>query len=219
MRIHLYIALALSLSSKLSAATEEKPLVWDEASVGDNWDRAIRDFRRDHNFAVLLGQTRTHWKGKTDVLPEIDTKTSASEITLEYAFHIPWSGGFGYSLGTSSSIQLDQGRSTVRTHYRATLPGLEFGLVWNASNHLRFNLGAIYGWERVDGLKIDGQPNRLSLTEESLSGKFAVDFFWKLTWAVRLAYEETHFPRDAALGYDLEKGISRVRLGLVKHLL
>lgn len=217
MRILLYLSLGLILSAKLHA--EEKPLVWDEKSVGDDWNRAVRDFRRDHNFGILLGQTRTHWKGKTDAVPNVDTETSSTELTLEYSFHIPWGHGFGYSLGTSSSIQVDQGKGSVTTHYRATLPGLDLGLVWNPNESFRLNLGLVYGWERVDGLKIDGQPGRLSLTEESLSGKFAVDWFYKLTWAVRLEYEETHFPKDAALGYDLEKNIMRLRLGLIKHLL
>lgn len=217
MRILLYLALGLILSPKLLA--EDRALVWDEASVGEDWDRAVRGFRRDHNFGLLLGQTETHWDGKTDTVPEIDTETSSSEITVQYSFHIPWGHGFGYSLGTSSSIQLDQGSGAVKTHYRATLPGLELGLVWNASNRFRLNLGLVYGWERVDGLKVEDQPGRLSLTEEGLSGKFALDVFWKLTWAVRLELVSTQFPGDAALGHDLQKSIVRYRVGLIKHLL
>ncbi|RYZ70103.1 MAG: hypothetical protein EOP09_06600 [Proteobacteria bacterium] len=217
MRRLLYLALGLILSPKLFA--EERPLVWDEQSVGDDWDRAVRDFRRDHNFGFLLGQTRTQWKGRTDTALEIDEKTYATELTLQYSFHIPWSKGFGYSLGTSSSIQLDQGESEVSTHYRATLPGLELGLVWNANSAIRFNLGVVYGWERVDGLRVKDEPGTISITEESLSGKFSIDVFWKLTWAVRIEFEDTHFPTDAALGNDLEKNIVRLRVGLIKHLL
>ncbi len=219
MRKSLYLASSLILSPKVYAEEEDRPFVWDEASVGDDWGRAVRDFRRDHNFAVLMGQTKTQWLGRTEALPKVDTENSATELTLEYSFHIPWGYGIGYSLGTSSSIQVDQKNSSLETHYRASLPGLELGLVWNPLDKLRFNLGMVYGWERIDGLKISGQPGRLSLTEESLSGKFSTDVFRRLTWAVRIEYEETHFPRDAALGYDLEKTIYRIRIGLLKHLL
>lgn len=217
MRILLYLALGLILSPKLDA--QDKPLVWDEESVGDDWDRAVRSFRRDHNFGILLGQTKTIWDGKTDTVPNVKGKTFSSELTIQYSFHIPWARGLGYSLGTSSSIQLDQAKGLVETHYRATLPGLELGLVWNASDRFRFNLGLIYGWERVDGLKIEGQAGRSSLTEESLSGSMSVDVFWKLTWAVRFEFVNNRFPGDAALGPDLQKDIVRYRVGLIKHLL
>lgn len=230
MRILLYLALGLILSCFPKLFAQERPFVWDEESVGDDWDRAVRDFRRDHNLGILLGQTRTRWKGRIEtksvnngetVTTEsiIDDETSATELTLQYSFHIPWTKGFGYSLGTSSSIQLDQNDSRIKTHYRATLPGLELGLVWNASNSLRLNLGLVYGWERVDGFQVRGNPERVSVTEESLSGKFSIDWYWRLTWAVRFEFEETRFPQDAALGLDLEKNIMRVRLGMVKHLL
>jgi hypothetical protein len=217
MRRILYLALGLILSPKLVA--EDRPLVWDEKSVGEDWNRAIRDFRRDHNFGLLLGQTRTQWSSLNGAASHTNDKSYATELTVQYSFHIPWSRGFGYSLGTSSSIQLDQGESKVSTHYRTSLPGLELNLVWNASERFRFNLGMVYGWERVDGLRVEGMPGVVSFTEESLSGKFSVDVFWKLTWAVRIEFEETHFPADAIAKYDLQKSIARLRLGLIKHTL
>lgn len=217
MRLLLYLALGLILSPKVFA--QEKPLVWDEQTVGDDWSRAVRDFRRDHNFGVLLGQVRTKWRGEKDAVSKVDTETFSTELTVEYSFHIPWGYGFGYSLGTSSSIQVDQGSSQVQTHYRASLPGLDLGLVWNANDSIRFNLAAVYGWERLDGLKIVGETGRLSLTEESISGKFAIDWFYKLTWAVRIEYQQTQFPKDSSIGFDLEKNMTRLRLGLTKHLL
>lgn len=217
MKIVLYAAVSLLFTAQLSA--QEAPLVWDESSVLDNWERAVRDFRRDHNFGILLGQTQTRWKGSVDDR-SIDTHSSASEITLQYSFHIPWTKGFGYSLGTSASVMLgDQGANNIQTHYRATLPGLELGLVWNINDRFRLNLGAVYGWERVDGLKIDDRPGRISITEESLSAKMSVDYFYKLTWAVRIEVEHTRFPENASASYDLEKSILRTRLGLIKHLL
>ncbi|MBC7533595.1 MAG: hypothetical protein H7318_18640 [Oligoflexus sp.] len=217
MRIVLYTAISLFFTTKLCA--QEAPLVWDESSVVDDWQRAVRDFRRDHNFGILLGQTKTRWKGSVEN-SLIDTESDATEITLQYSFHIPWSRGFGYSLGTSASVLLgDQGANNIQTHYRATLPGLELGLVWNLSDRFRLNFGAGYGWERVDGLKIDGREGRVSITEESISAKLSVDYFYKLTWAVRVEYEGTRFPKNASASYDLEKSIMRTRVGLIKHLL
>ena len=218
MKFFLYMAASLFLTTNLHA--QETPLVWDESSVVEDWGRAIRKYRRDHNFGILFGQTTTHWKGSTDVVPRIDTETTASEITLQYSFHIPWTHGFGYSLGTSVSALLgDQGSDTIEMHYRASLPGLEIGLVWNANDRWRANLGVVYGWERVNGLKIAGQAGRMSLSEESISGKMSVDYFYKLTWAIRIEIEATRFPPNASASYDLEKSIFRTRIGLVKHLL
>ncbi len=194
-------------------------MVWDESSIADDWRRAVRDFRREHNFGILVGQTKTRWKGIVDNVA-VDTETDATEITLQYSFHIPWIKGFGYSLGTSSSVLFgDQGSRTLETQYRATLPGLEMGLVLNLNDRFRSNLGVVYSWERVNGLKVLGRPGRISITEESLSAQLSIDYFYKLTWAVRLEFEDSRFPKNASASYDLEKSIFRSRVGLIKHLL
>ena len=218
-----YTAVSLLFTAKLYAQqpvlASEPPMVWDESSIADDWQRAVRDFRRDHNFGILLGQTMTRWKGSVDNVA-VDTETDATELTLQYSFHIPWYKGFGYSLGTSSSVLFgDRDSERLETQYRVTLPGLELGLAWNLNDRFRTNLGVVYGWERVDGLKIEGRDGRVSISEESLSAKISIDYFYKLTWAIRIEVVGTRFPENASASYDLEKSLFRTRLGLIKHLL
>ncbi|MBC7660337.1 MAG: hypothetical protein H7249_11615 [Chitinophagaceae bacterium] len=217
MRLFIYMAAGFILTTNLHA--EETPLVWDEASILDDWSRAVREFRRDHNVGILVGQTQTHWQGATAQVGSINTNTTGGEVTLQYSFHIPWTHGFGYSLGTSTSVIVGDHSDTIEMHYRATLPGLELGLVWNINDHWRTNLGGGYGWERVDGLKVVGQEGRLSLSEETMSAKFSIDYFYKLTWAVRFEVALSRFPHNASASYDLENSIYRTRIGLIKHLL
>lgn len=208
----------------------DKVLVWDETSDLVDWQRAIRDFRREHNFAVLAGQSSSDWNGRLSGTDEYRFQSEGYELGVAYSFHIPWSGGFGYTLGTSASVIAGEtSKRDYEIHYRARLPGLELGLVWNLSHRFRLAATLVYGWERIDQLRLPNefQHRKLSLTGETLAYRIALDYFYQLTWAVRAEFETSAFcyPSKRNFCYfgeethELEKTSNHIRVGIVKHLL
>lgn len=220
----------LLATQALGQGSSDRVLVWDETSDIVDWQRAIRDFRREHNFSILAGRTISVWDGHLDGVTEYSFLSQGYEFGAAYAFHIPWTGGFGYTLGTSASVIAgEKSRDDYQIHYRARLPGVELGLVYNINQHFRLNATLIYGWERVDQLRLpkEFQHRKLSLTGETLAYRIALDYFYQLTWAVRVEFESSEFCYTSKQSFcyygkethELEKISNNARIGIVKHLL
>jgi hypothetical protein len=221
------LILLAGLSSSSAALAVSDPTVsddmWSEGKTITDWSRALRNFRRDHNFAVNVGTVYTKWKG---LLPGYDRKfsfeTRGYSVGCEYSFHIPWGYGFGYRLGTSTGIIFsEQNDDKYETYYRAILPGLEAGIVWNASDRIRLSATFVYGWQRVDGLRFSPEwgDRKVSFTGETLSQKASLEYFYNLTTAAIITYDQGLFFYSESEKYEIQETTKALSVGIVKHLL
>jgi len=164
-----------------------------EASM---WERYVRGFRRDHNFSVSSGFSRGTWI--VDKFEEIESEHFSSEgiySKFRYSFHIEIYHGFGYLLG--SSIGYHQALNNSKTNKRAFVakssyqfPGLLGGLVWDISPMWRISAATDLFLERYDSIKkqvSEGHDEEvISITSESLDLFATIDYFYTLTWGIRL---------------------------------
>src|SRR6478609_667105 len=93
------------LSPALLAQEATEPLLRPE--LPKEWGRAVRGFRREHNFALSYGHAFNRWKGHlTDDPRPFAFRVEAHELRIQYSFHLPLIGGLGYYLGTEASVTM-----------------------------------------------------------------------------------------------------------------
>jgi hypothetical protein len=206
---------SFGLSAQPQATVEPQALT--------DWDRVIRGFRRDHNFTLGLGRAMHRWEG--NVPGQADRFRFSSEgwqLDFGYSFHLPLGWGFGYTLGTQTGFGFSESSgSGFRTAFTLHLPGWEVGLIWNLNERWRFFSSLIYSWQRVDRLQLPPErgSQKVALTGDARGYRFAIDYFYNLSWGLRVEGEALDFSYDSKEDLDLRKTGRTLRLAIVKHLL
>jgi hypothetical protein len=225
------ILLVASTSRKLQAQDlEHRQEIYQQ---NGEWSRAIRGFRRDHNFSLSYGRVWSQWdgvltqsnseEGEIDQPKSFSFSNSGNLISLNYAFHLPIWEGFGYYLGTKTHVyKAVRQNSEVRgDEFSFGLPGLNAGLVYNFSDHLRTSVGLELGWQRIERLKVPSLTGikDVSISGESMSWLGQLDYFYELSWAFQLSYESSRFSYAKAENLSLHKSSQIWSVGILKHLI
>ncbi len=205
-----------------SESSKELPLVGVEtASV--NWDKAIRGFRAEHNFSVGIGSDSSLLGAAKGTGSRITSRSESLRAEVAYSFHLPIFKGFGYYLGSTAGLIREQfNDNQFQGNYNMILPGLDAGLAWNLSNRWRLGLGYTFGWQRVESLKIQDftdEGAKVSINGESVSYRASIDYFFKLSEAVRIEFEQFTFYFSAPAILDLEKNGRSLKFIFLKHLI
>jgi hypothetical protein len=220
----LFILLILGcalISHGLHAQEVTEPLIRPE--LPREWSRAVRGFRREHNFSVSYGYVVSRWKGHlTDSTNIFSFANEGHQARISYAFHLPLVGGLGYYLGTqTSALMAATSRESEGGEISYGLPGLNVGLIVNLSDRVRLSSGIELGWQRIEKL---GMPERfdrkrISVTGETQTWNGQIDYFYELSWAIQLTYESSELNYNSKESLSLRKLSHSWSLGILKHLI
>jgi hypothetical protein len=209
------------ISHGLHAQEVTEPLIRPE--LPREWSRAVRGFRREHNFSVSYGYVVSRWKGHlTDSTDIFSFANEGHQARIAYAFHLPLVGGFGYYLGTQTSALLaPTSRESEGGEISYGLPGLNVGLIVNLSDRVRLASGIELGWHRIEklGLPERFERKRISVTGETQTWNGQFDYFYELSWAVQLTYESSELTYNSKESLALRKLSRSWSLGILKHLI
>lgn len=202
------------------------------------WDRYVRGFRRDHNFALSAGVSQGIWNVKRlGTLEKRKFRNSGVYSRFQYSFHLPLWRGFGYMLGSSFGYHYESSdrRRPFAPVPAYIFPGILTGLVVNISPVFRAAATFEANMERHDGVREqDGkEPDpEISITLEAFDFGAYFDVFYDLAWAIRveahhrhLDYLEPRCTRDNCRnkGFDVNANFKKeddwLGIGLVHHLL
>ncbi len=205
----------------LHAQDVTEPLIRPE--LPREWSRAVRGFRREHNFSVAYGYVVSRWKGHlTDSTDIFSFANEGHQARISYAFHLPLVGGFGYYLGTqTSALVAAPSRDNKGDEISYGLPGLNVGLIINLSDRVRVASGVEFGWHRIEklGLPETFERKRISVTGETLTWNGQIDYFYELSWAFQLTYESSELNYASEESLSLRKLSRTWSLGILKHLI
>lgn len=158
------------------------------------WSRYLRDFRGEHNFGASFGYTATEWNlGEFGVLSNQKISTTGTYIKANYSFYLPLFGQLGYMLGSSVGY-VSPGTCTDPRFSpppsTTEMPGLVVGLLYNISETTRVQLWEDFHLSRVSRLRLapvtQERVDFLHVTMETIDSNLALDFFFKLQWALRI---------------------------------
>ena len=196
------------------------------------WDRYVRGFRRDHNFALVSGIGVGVWQVNSFGSLTSERFPSDTIFTrFQYSFHLPIWRGFGYVLGSGMGyVHESSARDSVfQTVPAVQLPGILAGFVWNFSPALRLGTSLEAYLERLNGLKErDGTARdpRVHITMETWDLSTWFDGFYALDWAFRVethwrqsAFKRPRSPEGKAVDANIRRTDRWVAAGLVYHLL
>jgi|GEM_PF-2055219 len=197
-----------------------------------DWERYVRGFRREHQFALVAGYSSGVWElHRVGTMEGEKSREKGVFGKFQYSFHLPLYKGFGYLLGSSfgSLYESSSTGSRFRSVPSVMLPGVLAGFVLNVTPAIRcFLAGEVY-LERFDGLQDrDGQEpdERIHITTETFDGSFGVDWFYSLKWAVRaeghlrrLVYVRPQEPAGKPVDANIKKRDEWVGLGIAHHFL
>ncbi len=204
------------------------------------WDRSVRGFRTGHNFFGAFGFAYGTWQINGSLTrPEgpysYDRRieTSADVWSAQYSFHLPISGGFGYYLGSSAGVILNEDSKTKDLVIDRTLnlPGISLGLIYNFSPAFRFFGGLdwqLVRYERFSERYRDYDANNIVTFFNAYATRAQVgaDFFFRLRWALRLQWEKARIENLKVTGSTgQELGIFRQKIqnsyvgGFVYHII
>ncbi len=197
-----------------------------------DWEKSVRGFRRDHNFAMMAGPTGGVWHvTKLGGLAHQDVKSSGYFAQMQYSFHLPIYKGFGYTLGTSMSYITEQRvASELHPPSGGGFPGASIGLVLNVSPAFRLHGGFDYNLERWNELgERDGQDDDPTISVTARVGDWhaGFDVFYHLYWALRFEYHSRRStyirPFEVSASPALDAKIRKTDIwygaGVVYHLL
>jgi hypothetical protein len=205
----------------VNAQEVTEPLI--RAELPKEWSRAVRGFRREHNFSISYGYVISRWKGHlTDDEDIFSFANEGHQVRIAYAFHLPLMGGFGYYLGTqTSALMAASSREGKGSELSYGLPGLNVGLILNLSDRVRVASGVELGWQRIEklGLPERFESKRISVTGETRTWNGQIDYFYELSWAAQLTYEASELNYAPAESLSLRKVSRSWSLGILKHLI
>ena len=204
-------------------------------SETERWERHLRGFRREHNFALTVGASSGTWHVKDfGGVTHRDFPSNGVYSRFQYTYHIPLYEGFGYFLGSSFGYEYETG--DIARGFRPSpaigFPGVVAGLVMNLSPVFRFSVAGDVDLERYNNVQEHSATDdrEISITTNTYDAGAFLDVFYRLNWAVRLEAHRRHvdyeapqrdpsspqaYPVDATLSKD-ERWFG---LGLVYHLL
>ena len=187
------------------------------------WSRAIRGFRREHNFMVNYGLVANSWEAQLAGYDKsFHFKTAGQQLGFDYSFHLPLWGGLGYVLGTKlTAVIISPFTLTQVSSVSFGLPGMNVGLVLNSSDHFRMGAGMEFGWHRIDRLRLPIEEFRkpISITGETRAYRLSADYFYELSWALHLEYEVAKFSYQTSESLKLLKSSRAWSVGVLKHLI
>lgn len=203
------------------------------------WERHVRGFRREHNFALSSGITSGVWHVKRlgSITEERRFDNSGVYGRFQYSFHLPVWGGFGYMLGSSFGYHYESAdrRRQFRPVSGTGFPGVLAGLVFNFNPVFRIGSAFDASLERHNGIeerprvcepKSECKTTKISVTMQSYDLSGFLDIFYDLAWAVRIEAHrrELQYQRpDEAETYPVDANFRKadrwLGVGFVLHLL
>ena len=161
------------------------------------WERFVRGFRREHQFALSLGLSRGQWQVQRfgdevdDQIKDQSFRSAGAWTKFQYSYHIKIYRGFGYLLGSSAGYHYERppAKQTWRPVPGVQFPGVLAGFVLNINPVLRLSAALDVYLERYNRI-VRHLPNRpdtsISVTLQAYDLGFFVDVFYELNWAIRL---------------------------------
>jgi len=192
------------------------------------WDRAVRGFRREHNFALLVGSAQEQWNLRAfGEAPENQSIPRTSYTSrFQYTFHIPMSGSVGYFLGSGIGTRIGRKKDANDRLQRPTslvLPGIIAGMAYNPTPVLRLTIGVDAYLERLDNIGFESAfadpAVKVSATGRVVSYHVAMELFFRLNWAIKLFWEQDVLRLKTAGDVDVSRTTRQLGAGLVYHLL
>jgi hypothetical protein len=174
----------------------------------DRWDRHVRGFRREHNFALAAGMSSGTWHVKSfGTLSNEDFPARGAWSKFQYTYHIPIYSGFGYLLGSSAGYHYESANNdhAFRPVSCYEFPGVMAGLVMNFNPRFRLSVAADVYLERYNGIggpDSEGNQQQIAITLAAYDGGVFFDVFYDLPWAVRIEGHKRHldYERPNSLG-------------------
>jgi len=123
------------------------------------WDRYVRGFRREHNFALSTGVSSGTWDvrrfGSLTKNGPQKYDTTGVFTRFQYSFHLPFYSGFGFFLGSSIGYHYESAdkRKPFKPVPAYQFPGVLSGLVLNFNPVLRWSIGLDAYLERHNGIQ------------------------------------------------------------------
>ena len=182
-------------SAQLEAEEENQGIL---RLIEHPWERYVRRFRSEHNFALTAGGSTGYYN--IESFGEIVAqrfRSGAAWAKFQYSYHVPVYRGFGYLLGSSVGYYYEPAdrRRVFQPAPAKMFPGILGGLVMNFTASLRLSAAADVYMLRADRITsfdpVDpSRTEQISVTMVAydLGGFF--DYFYDLNWAIRL---ETHY--------------------------
>lgn len=227
--------LALTLPARAQEAPTLTPTIITRQEL-HQWDRHVRGFRSEHNFAFSAGVTSGTWRVKS--FGSIEDRRFANAglySRFQYSFHLPIYHGFGYMLGSSAGYiyETADSRRPFKPVAAWQYPGVLAGLVLNISSVLRWSVGIEAYLERHNGIaeREGGDDFDVHVTMQAYDAGTYFDIFYDLAWAVRIEahmrrvefnrpYQpEEPTPETEKVDASLSKEDQWLGVGLVYHLI
>lgn len=196
-------------------------------TVSHKWDKAVRGFRKGHNFTLLGSYRRIAFSLSKDTYPEVSRQLFAGQ--LRYAYHIQSDRNVGYFLGSSIGYIEPQVRGPEELEYQrfVEFPSLLIGGVFNASSYFRayaYFEGYLTRLERFRRLPF---TNAIDTTGETVRAGVGFDLFYLLEWGVTFDtsyyWSNMRAPKpESTADHGVESVImsgNSFSLGLVLHLI
>lgn len=191
------------------------------------WDRAVRGFRQDHNFAITSGLDFGIWSGHVGSKEQgFEFASAIPFINLYYSFHLVLlrDFGIGYFVGTRSRLFFLE-KAEIEDFDRPRLyglPGALGGLTWNISPVLRLSLGIDGAPIRLERFLAPNQTegrSQVSATAQVISYRISGDFFFKLGTGLNLEYEIYRLTYDSSNNVRLRRRGESWSVGFIWHLI
>lgn len=197
-----------------------------------NWERYVRGFRREHQFAMVAGYSSGVWElHRFGTLEDERVNEKGAFAKFQYSFHLPIYSGFGYLLGSSFGTLYESSKSDskFRSVPSIMLPGVLAGFVLNISPSIRCTIAGEIYLERFDGIQDRdnvGSDDSIHITTETFDGSAGIDWFYSLKWALRieghlrrLVYVRPQEPDGKPVDANIKKRDEWVGAGVVHHFL
>lgn len=197
-------------------------------TVSHKWDKAVRGFRKGHNFGLLGSYRRTAFQlSGGGPKKEVSRRLFAGQ--LRYAYHIQSDRSVGYFLGSTLGYIEPQSSGPEGLEYQRYMefPSLMIGGVFNGSSYFRLHTYFEGFLTRLEGFRREPLINAIATTGETIRAGMGFDLFYLLEWGVTFNasyyWSKLRVPKpesDASHGVDsviiLGNSFS---IGLVLHLI
>jgi hypothetical protein len=197
------------------------------------WERHVRGFRREHNFALSAGVTSGTWTVRwADEEASRKFDNSGLYSRFQYSFHIQLYKGLGYVLGSGAGYHYETAdrRRDFRPVAAWQYPGLLLGLALNVSPVVRFSTAFEAYLERHNGIEENsvggGEPTAIHVTMQAYDAGVYTDVFYDLSWALRMEAHLRHLeylPPGERDGFPVDVRLHKddrwLGVGLLYHLL
>lgn len=218
--------------SKESGQAEPEPKILKPAdpfiTVSHKWDKAVRGFRKGHNFGLLGAYRRTAFQlSGGGTRREVSRQLLVGQ--LRYAYHIQSDRSVGYFLGSTLGYVEPQSRGPQRLEYQRYMefPSLMIGGVFNGSSYFRLHTYFEGFLTRLEGFNRNPLVNAIDTTGETIRAGMGFDLFYFLEWGVTFNasyyWSKLRVPKpESDAAHDVDAVIisgNSFAVGLVLHLI